>query len=179
MTPPKHTTWTLSSTQPGSSPPSKIALGYMHTCDAYNYVSYIALYMWWVHPCNYLYTCIRSSLCSQAEEEEARQKAEREAKQKEKEARKQKRRELLGDDYVSEDEEEEEEEGSGEGGEGGEDQPPAEQEEKIKEPSSILSAFYSHDDERDYWVSMVSTSSCALYMYNCITVALVRWHDNF
>lgn len=98
----------------------------------------------------------------QAEEEEAKQRAEREAKQKEKEAHKQKRRELLGDDYVSEDEEEEVAE---ESGEAGEDQPVTELVEKIKEPSLILNTFCSQSKENNFWVSMVSECNnlCALW----------------
>lgn len=83
---------------------------------------------------------------------------EKEAKFREKEAKKQRRRELLGDDYVSEDEEEsvEDVEVVGEGVEGaGEGLPPA-KEEKVKEPGTILSSFYSHSDEKKFWVSMVS-----------------------
>ena len=65
---------------------------------------------------------------------------------------------MLGEDYVSEDEEEESEGGDGgEGVEGVEGQPPAEQEEKIKEPGTILSTFYDHGDKKNFWVSMVST----------------------
>ncbi len=81
------------------------------------------------------------------------------AKLREKEAKKQKRRELLGDDYVSQDEDEADEESEGcedvEGEEGAEGQPPT-KEEKVKEPGTILSSFYNHGDENNFWVSMVS-----------------------
>ena len=90
----------------------------------------------------------------QAEEEEARQAAERAKKQREKEAKKQRRREELGEDYVSEEEEEEEEEEEKEGE--GEEEPVTEDVEKPKGPSSILSTFFSHQDETKFWVSMVS-----------------------
>ena len=69
-----------------------------------------------------------------------------------KEAKKRKRKELMGDDYVSEDEEEEEEEeeqevaeGEGQGEEAG----------KQKGASSILGAFYSKENPKQYWISMV------------------------
>ena len=53
----------------------------------------------------------------------------------------------MGEDYVSEEEEEEEEEVEEE-----EDEVKA----VFKGPSPILVAFYSKEDPRKYWVSMVS-----------------------
>ena len=102
---------------------------------------------------------VRTLPLLQAEEEEVRLTALREAKLREKEAKKQKRRELLGDEYVSQDEDEVEEESEGyegvEGAEGVEGQPPT-KEEKVKVPGTILSSFYSHENEKNFWVSMVS-----------------------
>lgn len=64
----------------------------------------------------------------------------------------------MGDDYVSEDEEEEEEE---EGG--GEEE--AEEVKEPEAPGSILAAFYSKKDAKQYWVSMVR--GCNNKMYAC------------
>ncbi len=83
--------------------------------------------------------------------------AEREAKQREREARKQRRRELLGDDYVSEDEDEEETSEAGEGGGGVEGEPVLVKEDKVKEPGKILSSLCNQHDEKNFWVSMVSS----------------------
>ena len=87
---------------------------------------------------------------TQAQEEEARKEVERARKRKEKEAKRQKRMDLMGDDYVSEEDEEEEEEGEEEAGT--EEEAPM----TVKVPSSILTALHCKNEPRQFWVSVVS-----------------------